>query len=95
MKNARYINEINADKWDSLITNNMIDIINYTAKLQRRSQHIDIVLLDCNTPLLANAYYGVEGQEFSGLELGDIAIENLNAKSSTSIGLVADSTSKL
>ena len=87
MKRARIANEINAEKWDSLIQNSMTDITNYQISLPSKSQHIDVVEIECNTPLLANVYYNYEGQIFSGLKLGDIAVKNLKSKESTSIGL--------
>ena len=86
MKNVRIANEITEEKWDYLIPK-MEDIKDYTTTLQSKPQHIDIVEIECNTPLLANVYYNYEGQQFSGLELGDIAIKNLNPKESTIITL--------
>jgi hypothetical protein len=87
MKRARIANEINAERWDSLIQNSMIEINDYQITLSSKSQHIDIVEIECNTPLLANAYYNYEGQQFSGLERGDIAIKNLNSHDSITISL--------
>ena len=85
MKRARIVNEINADKWDSLIQNNMVEITDYQINLVSRPQHIDIVEIECNSPLLANVYYNYEGQQFSGLGLGDIAIKTLGSQESTII----------
>ena len=87
MKRARIANQINADKWDSLIQDSMVEITDYQITLISRSQHIDVVEIECNTPLLANVYYNYEGMEFSGLELGDIAIKTLAPKESTTISL--------
>ena len=86
LKNARIANEITEEKWDSLIQT-MNDIKDYTITLPSKSQHIDIVELECNSPLLANVYYNYEGQVFSELELGDIAIKHLKGKESTKITL--------
>ena len=60
LKKARIVNEINAEKWDSLISMSMTDINDYQIILQEKSQHIDIVEFECNTPLLANIYYSNE-----------------------------------
>ena len=87
MKKARIANEINAEKWDSLIQNSMTDINNYQITLSSKSQHIDIVEIECNTPLLANVYYNYKDQTFSGLELGDIAVKTLESKATTTITL--------
>ena len=87
MKRARIANEINEQKWDSLIQNSMIEINDYQITLSSKSQHIDIVEIECNTPLLANVYYNYEGQQFSGLQRGDIAIKNLNSHDSITISL--------
>ena len=87
MKRARIANEINEQKWGNLIQRGMEEIINYQFIIGSKSQHIDIVEIECNTPLLANVYYNYEDQQFSGLELGDIAVKNLNSKKSVTIYL--------
>ena len=87
MKRARIANEINEQNWDSLILSGMEEIIDYQFVIGSKSQHIDIVEIECNTPLLANVYYNYEGQQFSGLELGDIAVKNLNSRESVTMSL--------
>ena len=87
LKRARIANEINEQKWDYLIQRGMEEIYDYQFIIGSREQHIDIVEIECNTPLLANAYYNYEGQQFSGLELGDIAVKNLNSRESVTISL--------
>ena len=88
MNRVRIANEINAEKWDDLIQgNSMTDINNYQINCPSKSQHIDVVEIECNTPLLANFYYNYEGQVFSGLELGDIAVKTLGGGLSTTITL--------
>ena len=77
MKRVRIANEINAERWDSLLQNSMVDINDYLFNLTEKSQHIDVVEIECNTPLLANIYYNYENQEFSGLNIGDIVIQNV------------------
>ena len=84
IRNARIASEITEEKWDSLIQT-MSDIKNYTTTLPSKSQHIDIVEIECNSPLLANVYYNYEGQIFSALGLGDIVIKNLKGGESTKI----------
>ena len=87
IKRVRIANEINAEKWDDLIQGSMTDIYDYQITCPKKSQHIDVVEIECNTPLLANFYYNYEGQIFSGLELGDIAVKTLGAGLSTTITL--------
>jgi hypothetical protein len=87
MKRARIANEINAEKWDSLIQNSMVEIKDYQITLTSKSQHIDIVEIECNTPLLANVYYNSQGQVYSGLERGDIAVKLLEAHQSISLSV--------
>ena len=87
MKKARITNEINAEKWDSLIQNSMTEINDYSITLSNKTQHIDVVEIECNTPLLANAYYNYKDQVFSGLELGDIAVKILDSGESSLISL--------
>ena len=87
MKIARIANEINAEKWDSLIQNSMVEIKDYQITLTSKSQHIDIVEIECNTPLLANVYYNSQGQVYSGLERGDIAVKLLEAHQSISLSV--------
>ena len=84
IKNARIANEITEEKWDSL-TQIMSDIKDYTVTLPSKSQHIDIVEIECNSPLLANVYYNYEGQIYNALSLGEIAVQNLKARESTKI----------
>ena len=87
MKRARIANEINAEKWDSLIQNSMVEIKDYQISLTSKSQHMDIVEIECNTPLLANVYYNSQDQIYSGLERGDIAVKLLPAHQSTSLSI--------
>lgn len=59
------------------------------AILQNKSQHIYIIEIECNTPLLTNIYYNYENQIFSGLQKGDIVIKNVEAKKSFSFTLAS------
>jgi len=87
LKKARIVNEINAEKWDSLISMSMTDINDYQVILQEKSQHIDVVEFECNTPLMANIYYSYENQAFNELKRGDIAVKNLASRESATITL--------
>ena len=79
LKNARIANDINAEKWDILLENSMTNIYDYQTTLSEKSQHIDIIEFECNTPLLINVYYNHKDQVYSGLEKGDIVVKNLGA----------------
>jgi hypothetical protein len=79
IKSARIVSEINEEKWDTLITK-MTNIQDYFTTIPSRSQHIDIVEIQCNTPLLANVYYHPEKQSYSWVTLGDVVVKNLNPK---------------
>ena len=77
MKGARIANEINAERWDSLLQNSMEAITDYQFTLSQKSQHIDVVEIECGTPLLTNVYYNYENQEIKELSRGDIVVKNL------------------
>jgi hypothetical protein len=91
IKNARIANEINAERWDSLLTNSMTEITNYTFTLSEKSQHIDVIEIECTTPLLTNIYYNYQGQVFSGLGRGDIVVKNLGPQETFSFTLLSAS----
>ena len=75
-KSARIATEINEEKWDTLVTK-MTEIKDYFTTIPSRSQHIDIVEIQCNTPLLANIYYNNDQQSYSWVTLGDVVVKNL------------------
>ena len=79
LKSARVANEINAEKWDILLENSMTNIYDYQFTLSEKSQHIDIIEFECNTPLLINIYYNNKDQVYSGVRQGDIVVKNLAA----------------
>ena len=87
MKRAKIATEINVEKWSELIQTSMEEIKDYTINLKTKEQHMDIIEIECNTPLLANVYYNYEGQIFSGMKLGDIAIQYLAPRDSITISL--------
>ena len=76
IKTARINTEINEDHWDDLLTK-MTFIEDYFITIPSRSKHIDIIEIECNTPLLANIYYNNEQQIIPDLTLGDIVVKNL------------------
>ena len=79
IKSARIASEINEEKWDTLVTK-MTNIQDYFTTIPSRSQHIDIVEIQCNTPLLANVYYNHDQQSYSWVTLGDVVVKNLEPK---------------
>ena len=85
LKTARIVTEINSEKWDTLISNNMETITNYQAKLPLRTQHMDVVELQCASPILVNVYYNYENQVYRNLKKGDVAIKKIGANQSDSI----------
>ena len=87
MKKARVNTRINSNYWDDLINNDMEDIKDNQITLGKITQHIDVVEIQCQTPLLANAYYNTEKEEYLDLKKGNIAIKTLPASGSTTITL--------
>ena len=87
MKNARVVTKVNSDHWDELIENDMVEIKGMQITLGNNTQHIDIVEIECNTPLLANAYYNKPNEEYLELTKGKVAIKTIPGKESISIGV--------
>ena len=87
VKKARIATDISAEKWSELVSSKMTEIKDCTTTIGNSSQHLDVVELECSTPLLANIYYNSENQVYSGLKLGDIAMKNLAAGEDISISL--------
>ena len=85
LKSARIVTNLKEEKWDSLV-NNMADIKDYFTTIPESSQHIDIVELECNTPLLANIYYNYDNYPYWANQ-GDVVIKNLNPKESYTFSL--------
>ena len=78
-KSARIATEINEEKWDTLVSK-MTEIKDYFTTIPSRKQHIDIVEIQCNTPLLANIYYNNDQQTYSWVTLGDVVVKNLKPR---------------
>ena len=81
---ARIATEINAEKWDSLIENNMINIENYQVELPQKSQHIDIIEIVCKSPILLNIYYTNDEYEYNNVKEGEIVVKKIPAQNSFS-----------
>ena len=77
MNNAKTIKEINSEKWDSFINNDLEEIKDYSHSLKSLSQHIDVIEVECNTPLLLNVYYNYK--EFDPYGDEDIVVRNVGA----------------
>ena len=82
---ARIAREINAENWNQLIEQSMSNIDNYQAELPKKSQHIDVIEIECNdTPLLLNAYYSYASYPYYNVKEGDIVVKELPSLSSFS-----------
>ena len=76
---VRIVTELTEEKWDDLINNKMQEITDYFTTIPERSQHIDIVEIRCNTPLLANIYYNYDNYPYY-VSQGEVVIKNLAPK---------------
>ena len=74
---ARIAKEINAETWDDLINTSMTEIKNYKIDLPKKSQYIDIIEIECNSPLLINTYYSYENYQFYDIQQGQIVVKEL------------------
>ena len=86
---ARIATEINQEHWDDLLADSksMTDIKHFTAELPAKSQHIDIIEVQCETPLLMNAYYTQDSFFYADIEKGGVAIKLLPKQSSFAFSL--------
>ena len=75
-KKARIAQEITSETWDDLLKN-MNEITYYQSILQEKSQHIDVVEVECASPFLLNAYYSYNDYSYSHLRQGEIVVKNL------------------
>ena len=91
---ARIAREINAENWDSLISDSMSEISDYQAELPEKSQHIDVIEIQCKSPLLINAYYTYEDYPYNNVREGEIVVKELEAQSSFSF-TISKGTSSL
>ena len=86
---ARIATEINQNHWDDLLADSksMTDIKHFTSELPAKSQHIDIIEIQCETPLLMNAYYTQDSFFYADIEKGGVAIKVLPKQSSFAFSL--------
>ena len=87
MSKARVINKINSNYWNDLINNDFMDINDMEITLGQNSHNIDVVEIQCQTPLLINAYYTKTDEQYLDLKKGNIAIKSVPAKNSASLTL--------
>ena len=83
---ARIAKEINEDTWDDLLSS-MTPIYNYQTDLPEKSQHIDVIEIECLSPLLINAYYSYDSYEYHDLKQGEIVVKDLDPNSEFSFTL--------
>ena len=84
---ARIAREINAERWDLLISNSMTDITDYQIDLPEKSQHIDVIEITCKSPLLLNAYYSYDGYSYNYVKEGEIVVKQLSDYNSFSFSI--------
>ena len=89
---ARIATQINQEKWDDLINYSMEDIINYEIGLPSRPQHIDIIEIECLSPLLINAYYVDESYEYNNVKEGEIVVKDVRSDTSYEFTLEHDTS---
>ena len=89
---ARIATQINQEKWDDLINYSMEDIINYEVGLPSRPQHIDIIEIECLSPLLINAYYVDESYEYNNVKEGEIVVKDVRSDTSYEFTLEHDTS---
>ena len=83
-KKVRIDNNLNSEKWNTLIQNEMVDIDNYEISLANKTTHVDIIEIECNSPLLANAYYHFDNFGYYFLKNGNFVIKTLKPQESKS-----------
>ena len=87
---ARIAREINAQNWDYLISNSMTNIENYQIDLPEKSQHIDVIEIECKSQLLLNAYYTYDDYSYLNVKKGEIIIKELPGQESFKFSLNRD-----
>ena len=66
----------------------MNDITDYQIDLPKKSQHIEIIEITCNSPLLINAYYSYDSYDsyaYNNVKEGEIVVKSLQAEQSFTI----------
>ena len=79
---ARIATEINQEYWDNLLldSTSMKEIVDFYADLPSKPQHIDIIEVECETPLLMNAYYTADDYIYTDIDRGQVVIKMLAGK---------------
>jgi len=93
--NTRIAREINAQTWNSLISNNMTNIENFQIDLPEKSQHIDVIEIECKSPLLINAYYTYDDYPYTNVKKGEIVVKEIPPMDSFRFSLNRDDISIL
>ena len=76
---ARIATSINEERWDDLLNSDSMELIqNYKMILPTKSQHLDVIEIECGSPLLINAYYTKDSLFYADIEKGGVAIKLLN-----------------
>ena len=73
---ARIARGIQEETWDDLVSS-MTNIDNFKADLPEKTQHIDVIEIQCISPLLINAYYSYDSYKYSNLRQGEIVVKDL------------------
>ena len=85
---ARIATAINEEYWDTLINSDSMQLIeDYKMDLPMKSQHLDVIEVECSTPLLLNAYYTKNTMFYADIEKGGVAIKLLNAQTTYDFSL--------
>ena len=85
---ARIATAINEEKWDDLLSSSSMELIeDYKKDLPTKSQHLDVIEVECSTPLLLNAYYTKNTMFYADVEKGGVAIKLLDGGTSYDFSL--------
>ena len=83
---AKVAYEITEERWDSLIPT-MVPIEDFQHTLPNSQHHIDIIEIECMSPLKVDVLYNNEDEQYIALITGDVAIKNLKKQQSTIISI--------
>ena len=83
-KKVRIDNNLDAEKWGTLLDSGMVEVDNFEISLADKTTHVDIIEIECNTPLLANVYYHYDNFGYYYLRNGNFVIKSLQPQESKS-----------